>query len=426
MNTKEYKIKMNALLSDPLFIKANKYNESRLLMELCPITETDISSLINWYADPKEAHGLGSLFLRSLLVQISSPEDGLRYFNNGKEYFKNHDELLKLNFSCVFSSTEFVLDNKRRIDNLIYIPCENMVVVIELKYGAKEHNKQCLEYKQKIDKIYPDKDIVYIFWDLINDEEDLSSDAWSFIDSNWLTKFMTNHFETTVDDDVKYILKNYIVELEGNYRLDMKYSEALDAIGVLAEKHSEIVEYIKPKITQMKKMNIIDVIDIDDETYPDLGLYYKLNEIVFDHILLHSKFDKIEKYLRRKTIDFDGRYVVDQVNDNEWAITLNHVDQLTHEDMRWPYSFSVIHKPEKTKLSFYFDHRNVEKSETIPDEIKDYFRDELGSIVKKNSKKLHFTLCELNEVDGMVIGDKILDFQKNHKRLFEMLFMVIS
>ncbi|MBQ3860465.1 MAG: PD-(D/E)XK nuclease family protein, partial [Clostridia bacterium] len=150
----ENKEKMEALKAflldisclDPLSEWTNRFN----LFDVLKISHYEIrhSNFLAWLLNPKETHGLGSIFLEEF---IKHTLDGL----------ENKEDIFRVLLMDLQSFTVF--REWHNIDILAVSENEKAVICIENKYGSKEHGNQLHKYYETVLGSFPKYKKIFVF-----------------------------------------------------------------------------------------------------------------------------------------------------------------------------------------------------------------------------------------------------------------------
>ncbi|MFP8782590.1 PDDEXK-like family protein [Planococcus plakortidis] len=125
------------------------------------------SNILAWLLDPNETHQLGSFFLKKLLTRLV-----MRAENEGKAGGIDFLSFLYSSFHDAEVSREVKTHTNRKIDLLVHVPSQKLVLVIENKFHAGESDGQLADYLAyaKAEFQEPGYTLLPIFLTLANEE----------------------------------------------------------------------------------------------------------------------------------------------------------------------------------------------------------------------------------------------------------------
>ncbi|HAW33138.1 MAG TPA: hypothetical protein DCX19_00590 [Alphaproteobacteria bacterium] len=149
--------------------------KSDTVFEILSLKEENSSKLLAWLLDPKESHGVSNKFALHLL-NACADKGKVRFYtsNGGGELNVGKTDC----FKNAFVWSEYPVtdcQNGRngktcgRIDILLIDAENKLSMVIENKYGSKEHDSQCKTYKKALMQLCrknPDMKFVFIYLDV--------------------------------------------------------------------------------------------------------------------------------------------------------------------------------------------------------------------------------------------------------------------
>ncbi len=109
-------------------------------------TENQHSEILKWLFDPREGHGQGDALLKDFLTAA--------YEGSGDNVLSNKDffnqwtpsRIARTGFHSMIAMREYVLPSGCRLDLLMVDPVNEMILVVENKYGAKLGQGQLSKY----------------------------------------------------------------------------------------------------------------------------------------------------------------------------------------------------------------------------------------------------------------------------------------
>lgn len=291
------------LLLDPAFRELQNRCSKINVFEILNLTRAEIrhSRMLCWLLDPEENHGMGDLFLRNIL-------------NNYKcETSLNLEDFLKQpKIDKVIVTPEW-----KNIDILIDCPKDNVVVAIENKIGAHEHNQgktdksQLEAYSETLSTKYTDYNIIKLF--LTPDGDEPTQDDWKILTYQDVVDALESALAKkvfTMPSEATLLVTNYIDAIKKNVIFD----DALFDICNEVYNNKKYTTLIK-NILKTKSSNI-----------------YQSNTIVFETIKKYSEdfatklsnkcreiLTKLDKKLvvegsKSRTVKFRTRKIIDNLN----------------------------------------------------------------------------------------------------------------
>lgn len=207
-------------------------NQSVNIFDVISCKEEQASQIIAWLLNPREAHGFRKQVTEQLLTSISDDGKNVCGYKGTKAENISIANILK-HYQDVVIQTEYAIkvDNKglseanKRIDILLCIETpndDNYLIIIENKYGCKEHSPQTKVYFDYFSKKYCKYKCIYIYMDIYDyhvGENPISGNQndiqpWNLVNYEWLIEFLKKHLNgrTPVDN----ILKDIYIEFSGN------------------------------------------------------------------------------------------------------------------------------------------------------------------------------------------------------------------
>lgn len=206
------------------------------IFDVLKVSRTEIrhSNMLSWLLDANENHGLGDIFVKSILQIIV--KDNRTYFESKKI---NVLELLTLDFSNFIIMREW-----NNIDILLVSKEDKLVICIENKIGSTEHSNQLKRYQEKVEAAYEKSenfDVIYIF---LTPDKDEASDTDNWIPFSYaeILDILNNVIATfELDLRVKLIIENYIETLR---RFIVKDKELEEICVDIYRKHKQALDLI--------------------------------------------------------------------------------------------------------------------------------------------------------------------------------------
>lgn len=223
----------------------SKWTNDFNIFDVLKISRTEIrhSNLLSWLIDPNENHGLGDSFLYGIIVLLSKELD--------------QKTALHLLSSDLYSYNVFRESN--HIDILLISNQNRVVLAIENKVGAHEHNSgnseesQLITYKNKITSQYYDYKKIYIY--LTPDGEEPSDNDWITLNYSDVVTVLEKVYSSKANQlgsDVSLLIKNYIDNIEKNITMDQElinlcnsiYNKHRRALDLIFENRDDVVSQI--------------------------------------------------------------------------------------------------------------------------------------------------------------------------------------
>ncbi|MCQ2914993.1 MAG: PD-(D/E)XK nuclease family protein [Alphaproteobacteria bacterium] len=221
--------------------KVKELYQSDSISDFISLKEQQSSEILSYFLDVRESHGLGNNFISHLLKCIQETPFIKKLPNN--ELFK--DSSVWTEYSVEKRKTKDKSSkNKGRIDIVCLDLTNKICLVLENKYGSKEHNKQCNTYYSALKKMCGEKiQFIYVYLDfekpkisnqeyflltyekLFNiDFEELLPEPKPSEINRWakdlydaFKKDFTNNYNKNYEETIEYLSRKY-----GNY-LEKKY-----------------------------------------------------------------------------------------------------------------------------------------------------------------------------------------------------------
>lgn len=177
------------------------------------------SNFLAWLLDPSESHGLGQLFLRSVLMDL------LRNASHEQRPM-SPVELDGSDLGGVEVRREW-----RNIDLLIIADDPKIVVAIENKIDSGEHSDQLTRYRETIERGFPEHRPMYVF--LTREGDEPSEEAWvsySYADLFRALDRCRRINAESIGGDVEAFLDHYLRLIGSRFMDDPKIDELCDRI----------------------------------------------------------------------------------------------------------------------------------------------------------------------------------------------------
>ncbi|WP_265447792.1 PD-(D/E)XK nuclease family protein [Acetivibrio straminisolvens] len=206
------------------------------IFDILKISRTEIrhSNILAWLLDANENHGIGDIFIRSVIQRLI--QNNLDYFNSNKI---NVLELLTLDFSNFTIMREW-----NNIDILLLSQKDRFVICIENKINIGEHSNQLVRYREKVQETFPKEegyDAIFIY---LTPDKALPSDidAWMPLSYVEILDILNNSIDDKgLEPRVKLIIENYIETLR---RYVVKDKELVQICINIYKKHKQALDLI--------------------------------------------------------------------------------------------------------------------------------------------------------------------------------------
>jgi hypothetical protein len=188
------------------------------------------SNFLAWLLDPKQGHNLGDTFLKWFLKEI---------FQDNKITWIDEFQVDSVRISDVKIHREY-----RHIDLLLEFP--DWVLIIENKFGSKEHNDQLARYRTNLEKEFPNKQKAYVYLTPYRDEPEQESDCEVYVTFDYasivaLLERALEIYSQTLSSSVINYLRDYVEILKRDV---MGTSESIELAKKIYENHREALDFI--------------------------------------------------------------------------------------------------------------------------------------------------------------------------------------
>lgn len=254
-----------------------RFSKKNNICDLICCKELDISKLIAWLLDSNESHGLGSKFVNCFIEQL--PPKKIKDISNNA-----------LSKATIITEYPIIYNKEKgRID--ILIATDEICIVIENKFGSKEHNNQLSKYeKYFLDKIKNKKvDFIFVYLDINHEETENEKEIntnWIKLNYEWIVNFLSENI-SKASAKIKIILKEFKILIENSNNFD-------NHIDQLCLTYHDLIDQIE----LIRNKNLSNFI-FDKESF-ELGLFkiYHQYQWVFDKLISRNKL-----YNQIKTVD---------------------------------------------------------------------------------------------------------------------------
>lgn len=202
------------------------------IFEILRVSHFEIrhSNFLAWLLDPKQGHNLGDTFLKWFLKEI---------FQDNKITWIDEFQVDSVRISDVKIHREY-----RHIDLLLEFP--DWVLIIENKFGSKEHNDQLARYRTNLEKEFPNKQKAYVYLTPYRDEPEQESDCEVYVTFDYasivaLLERALEIYSQTLSSSVINYLRDYVEILKRDV---MGTSESIELAKKIYENHREALDFI--------------------------------------------------------------------------------------------------------------------------------------------------------------------------------------
>ncbi len=253
------------------------------VFEIVPLHENGCSCLLSWLLNSREPHGLGAQFADELLKQAA--EKGKITLYAGKTGEKVQIKYKKGLLDKALILTEQFMEKqgkntkKGRFD--IVLIQEDLCVVIENKYGSKEHDAQLDKYcSYLLDKRRnSDMKFLFVYLDPNTEPYRLSSEKWVRLDYNWIVDFIKNK-KREANRKCVGILEAFAKDIAAQ-------DDFWDKIDELCVRHSELLEIVKN--CRVQEISFKDYVFGKGSCEHQLFEFYNEYKFILDELLKRLK-----------------------------------------------------------------------------------------------------------------------------------------
>jgi PD-(D/E)XK nuclease superfamily len=226
------------LLAD-LFVANDEFAELEAALDIfCPFESVGMVNqeirhgyFLSYIFDPNRPHGFGTDCLESLMRAATRTVEPLS------------EGLSLLDVHLMDFQNAVVRREWNKIDILIDVPDQNLIVAVELKIDAKEHSKQLGRYRKIIETEWPDRRHLFLF--LTKSGDDPSDDdghGWRSVGLDELASELSIVVRKSAGDPAaKAMLDAYLSMLGRHHLNDEKLEELASSIWA---KHREALEFL--------------------------------------------------------------------------------------------------------------------------------------------------------------------------------------
>jgi hypothetical protein len=218
-------------------------------------------------------------------------------------------EIETLSYHNFKIETEFAIDCCLRLDVVIFDPVSKFLFIIENKFGHSFQPEQANAYKTWSEKIVFQDCQVRPVLILIDGQAKVSqADGWLITDYDWIVTSIDSVINRRlVEPDIEHLLRDYCIELSGDYSYDPQLSEYDHHFSLLAEKNPRFISNYSKILKHDQYHDFFGSFRIGGATETLLTLNrYK---IIFANLIKYCQFDWLENGL---TSLFSGRLECEQ------------------------------------------------------------------------------------------------------------------
>ena len=303
------------------------YSKKNNIFDVTSLNEPGTSQLIAWLLDPKESHTLGNAFLKTFIREVNH---ALK--NNA---FPGSARLTAEDLKSATILTEQNIRQGEKTGRLdILIVNDKTCIVIENKFGSKEHNNQLSFYKKYFSNARKNKleKTFFVYLDInmnMYEMEKTAKMGWIPLDYSWISEFLSEHKKYIKEHKIKYILESFYSSVTDESNLD-------NCIDRLCHRHAELIE----RIRDISGNSITDFISKKKDF--DISLYniYIKYKFLFDKLIKRYKYineikivDKINNlhpqekngltcYIQKNSCIFTSKRISDHSDENDtyWPV----------------------------------------------------------------------------------------------------------
>ena len=365
LHAEEFIQVMNELMIDDDFLPLTHYGKIRNWLENVKLSENQKSDILQWLLDPNEGHDLGDFFIKRLITAVHQTADQLdseakqKYFQQriDEETWLDLADVMLADFGSAIVAREVPISQKgRRIDLLIVVPGQSVIIAIERKDGSTASANQLGDYKRFIDKNYSEYYSLFVLSDSYDQthkhaENDI---AWIKINDDWLIAALE---EATVpgrtDERTSARLEELSHLLAETYADKETYYKGLeDKLSLFCQKNQKIIDRLAPNPFTSVTTNFLltEHAALLSDPGEKLALYKAFTlaqkyQVLIESFIAWGRFEilkkKIEEAFPDETICFDERV-------RSLCFTPERIDSVTEnkEFKEWPL-YACLLLPEK-------------------------------------------------------------------------------
>lgn len=347
------------------------------IFEVLGISSTEIrhSRMLSWLLNPKENHQLRDKFLKKFLLSVLEK-------NNHISAIQATDVILK-----DFSDSMVFRESKSNIDIFLTSEYHKFNLVIENKTFTQDHDNQLEKYRKYVETEYKGYKNLFVYLTpsgvVPSEASEEEKEFWKLLSYQEVSDILQELVEdSTVDDKVCYILKEYNDNIRRNILNDRELKELSSEIYF---KYKEVLDLIIN--------NRPDVAELRDK------LVEALVKLTKDEKLIFKDSYSSKKILRFRTEKFD-KFFDQRFDDSkkEWSTGSVYFYEITY------YNFQV-----NIYLSIYSKPR-IEHNQDVLDKINFITKNKYNSYgFNVRNTFLNLDLSEQNILDVTIV-DMIVQF----------------
>jgi hypothetical protein len=307
-------------LADPNLIKAANYEKNLNFFDICKINETKHSGFLSWLLNPREAHGLGDLFIKELLKEIITRwrnldnQKKMHLYKNIKWFSKKPSiydvEMASYSDSIIF--TEFKAgDNKNNgngnyfaVDIALVNNKQNLIVFIENKYGAPEGSDQTPKYYKYLNRKYGQKyKLIFIYLDK-NFKDNFGTNInknWIATNYEWIQNFLKSKLEKKdYNPSAEKLLRDYYVYISEDYDSDPFTYQVNKTIRELSREHKDLLKALKTEYHSVKNKQFEEIETHKTTIQTKVYYLYKLYGWILDYMEDYTEQELIAEIVKKE------------------------------------------------------------------------------------------------------------------------------
>lgn len=210
--------------------------ESRPL-QICYPSEIPVSRFLAWLFDPTQGHGLNGSLIRRLLTACWENGGGIL-----SEKICNKiapSSLAMQSFADAIIQREIVFIDKRRLDVLILLPQQKLLIAIENKFGAKQSRQQLETYRKHLTSGFEGWDQVLVFLD--TDSAQPADDCWIGLDYEWLIEELRVAEQSTwLGEEPRRSIRDFRIAIDRSQQADSLRSVSEYSLLEMVRSHKAV------------------------------------------------------------------------------------------------------------------------------------------------------------------------------------------
>jgi len=299
MKSSEIKL-INAMIADPTFSLLQTYNQYINSFHLNKPVEVNHSRMIQWLLNPNESHGLGTQPLKTLLNaccnEVIENDEKPTFFEELKI------DPIRISQMTLESTISFVEHDfgDGRIDILLVLPEDDIVIIIENKYGATETTNQLVRYRKWGDKKFQEVSVLYLYMDAREKWTGNADKQWLKMSYDWLVEllFLADN-NSHVSSRAKQIMKDYHDCItDACLSVDPYFAEVQKCYHKFSQKYAKALAVLDDnKIPDIEHDDYLD--EIQSEWNDELRIkhWYLTNEDIIDLLIESSVIEALQEFV---------------------------------------------------------------------------------------------------------------------------------